>query len=186
MGKLKFSELKYGDYIYRVYYDGVGNRLYAESVRKNRENSIFYTLHLLGDEDVSWYEVTDRSNMCDCNYYVTTDLNDAIEKYTEKYTNKPENIKVIMFDEHDNKSEKEMSLYDFRNALVVKNNVALMKERLKENMNDKCNELLFNSDEDKLATEIHVDNLCVKAPSGYMIGNVTPTDKGYLIEYVKK
>lgn len=181
MEKLKFSELKFGDYIYRVYYDGVGNKLYAETVRKNHENTVFYTLHLLEAEDVSWYEVTDKSNI-GCNYYVTTDLNDAIEKYTEKYTIKPENIKVIMFDEHDNKIEKEMNLYDFRNVLIANEYVALMKEGI----NDKCRELLFNSDEDKLATEIHIDNLCVKAPSGYMIGNVTPTGNGYLVEYVKK
>jgi len=171
----KFSELKFGDYIYRVYYSGVGDGLYAEAVRNNRENVVFDTLRYLGEEDVPWFDIKDRSNM-GYKCYITTDLNDAIEKYAEKFDIKPEKIKVIMYDEHGNKSEKEMSLYDFRNVLVVKNYVAFMKE----NMN------VLNSDEDKLATEIHVDDLCVKAPSGYMIGNVTPTGNGYLVEYRKK
>lgn len=41
-------------------------------------------------------------------------------------------------------------------------------------------------DDDMLATELSTGNLKIKSPDGFLIGDVTQTDRGYLIELVDK
>lgn len=73
----------------------------------------------------------------------------------------------------------------------MEKNYTKTEKMLNETFNVENTQTLLETDEDKFATEVNVNNsdtynLRIKAPEGFLIGKITRTKTGCLVEYINK